>query len=310
MGITNMFNQILAPVTVSKFENEYSLLDKYIVDPTKRANMLSNSTLKKIYNSNKTAIRFFLLELDKHYDIETIRQIVESTILKMPENVLVSFMTAYLNSSEIAKSNTDILSYYNKIQNLGEEAVRYVEENGIITSRKYTELPIQIIEEKYEQIKTGSESFKGEMLDDHFKSLTPEEKVFVYKLMENKSFGLLEQLFAGNNFGLRTILKILTSHKIDDQIINMDVYNSVGLQYLYVLILEILDSEYYEMVVNNVNCLLYQNRYTLLIKLIQEGLIGDLYRMNINQVRTLNDREIYEHLTYGQRIYRIENYAA
>ncbi len=310
MGITNVFNQILSPVTANKFETEYSLLDKYIVDDVKRSNMLSNNELKKIYNSNKTAIKFFLIELDRHFDIETIRQIVDSTILRMPENILVSFMTAYLNSSEIAKSNTEILSFYNKIQNLGEEAVKYVEENGIITSRKYTELPIQIIEEKYEQIKCGTESFNGEMLDDHFKSLNPVEKVFVYKLVESNSFELLEQLFNGKNYSLRSILKLLTSHKIDDQIINMDVSNSIGLNNLYVLILLILDTEYYEMVVNNVNSLIIGKRYNLLMKLINEGLIRDLYRVNINQVNELNDREIYEILTYGQRIYRLDTYAA
>ena len=310
MGITTVFNQILGPAASNKFETEYSLLDKYIVDATKRANMLSNNELKRIYNSNKTTIKFFLLELDKHFDIETIRSIVESTILKMPETVLVSFMTAYLNSSEIAKSNTDIVSFYNKNSNLGEDATKYIEQNGIITNRKYTELPIQIIEEKYEQIKTGTESYKGELLDDYFKSLTPEEKVFVFHLVENHSFDLLDVLFANNHYHLRALLHILTSHRIDDQIINRELLSNIGIDNLYLLILEILDTDFYDMVLKNIQTLVSMNRYSLLIKLIHEGLIGSLIRLNLNQIQELNDREIYETLTYGERIYRIENNAA
>ncbi len=309
MGFYNYVNNILGINSSNRFEIEYSLLDKYITNPTKRANMLSNVELKRIYNSNKTAIKFFILELEKHFDVETIQSLIDATILRMPENVLVSFMTAYLNSSEVAKSNTDILSFYNKIQYFGPEAVKYVEFNGIITNRSYTELPVKIIEDKYQQVKTGSESYNGEMLDDIYSELSDQEKIFVYNLVEAKSFYLLERLFQGHNYSLKTVLHLLTANKIDHHIISEEVYDKLGFN-LFVLVLLIIDSEYCDIVTQNVKYLISENRFTLLTKLIQEGLIKDIDKLSVTHIKELNDRQIYDALVVSGRIYSIENTAA
>jgi len=309
MGFYNYINNFLGTNSSNRFETEYSLLDKYITNPTKRANMLSNAELKRIYNSNKTAIKFFILELEKHFDVETIQSLIDATILRMPENVLVSFMTAYLNSSEVAKSNTDILSFYNKIQYFGPEAVKYVEFNGIITNRSYTELPVKIIEDKYQQVKTGSESYNGEMLDDIYNELSDQEKIFVYNLVEAKSFYLLERLFQGHNYSLKTVLHLLTANKIDHHIINEEVYDKLGFN-LFVLVLLIIDSDYCDIVTQNVKYLISENRFTLLTKLIQEGLIKNIDKLSVTHIKELNDRQIYDAIVVSGRIYSIENTAA
>ena len=81
------------------FEKKYSLLAPYILDESVRKNMLSNEDLLRKYDSNHSMIKAYINEIDKRFDRETINKMIIETIFKFSSPVLISFITAYLNSS-------------------------------------------------------------------------------------------------------------------------------------------------------------------------------------------------------------------
>ena len=292
MGISTVLNNMWNQTGGTRFDKEFSLLTKYITDEVKRNNMLANNELRRIYNANKTTIKYFIDELEKHYDVETINSMIDKTILKMSEPTLVSFIRAYLNSSEIAKGNLQVLTFYNKISDFGPEAIEYIEENGIITSRKYLNVPEQIIDTKYNAIKSGDEAFRGELLSSVYGTLSVSEKKFVLRLIENSNFQILDTIFGNNNVSLASLLHILSSHKLDDLIINNDLVEKLGLQHLYMLIYSVLNCEYYEVVTQQIDLLIQSNRLRLLSELIESDSLNKLYSLNVNGLNAMSDRDV------------------
>ena len=292
MGISTVLNNMWNQTGGTRFDKEFSLLTKYITDEVKRNNMLANNELRRIYTANKTTIKYFIDELEKHYDVETINSMIDKTILKMSEPTLVSFIRAYLNSSEIAKGNLQVLTFYNKISDFGPEAIEYIEENGIITSRKYLNVPEQIIDTKYNAIKAGDESFRGELLSSVYNTLSVSEKKFVLRLIENSNFQILDTIFGNNNVSLASLLHILSSHKLDDLIINNDLVEKLGLKHLYMLIYLVLNCEYYEVVTQQIDLLIQSNRLRLLSELIESDSLNKLYSLNVNGLNAMSDREV------------------
>ena len=292
MGISTVLNNMWNQTGGTRFDKEFSLLTKYITDEVKRNNMLANNELRRIYTANKTTIKYFIDELEKHYDVETINSMIDKTILKMSEPTLVSFIRAYLNSSEIAKGNLQVLTFYNKISDFGPEAIEYIEENGIITSRKYLNVQEQIIDIKYNAIKARDESFRGELLRSVYNTLSVSEKKFVLRLIENSNFQILDTIFGNNNVSLASLLHILSSHKLDDLIINNDLVEKLGLKHLYMLIYSVLNCEYYEVVTQQIDLLIQSNRLRLLSELIESDSLNKLYSLNVNGLNAMSDREV------------------
>ena len=136
----------------NSFEKKYSILVPFIVDTNIRNNMLNNKDLLNKYERNNSLIKAFVTELSNRFDNETVRKIIIDTIFKLPEELLVSFITAYLNSDEVTKSNSNCLSFYNKTLVYGKEVVKYIEENGIVSNRDYKNLPKVIIDKKFNDI--------------------------------------------------------------------------------------------------------------------------------------------------------------
>ena len=128
------------------FVKKYSLLDRYIIDETIRNNMLANKDLFRKYEENQELIRIFLIELESRFDVSDIETIIMETIFKYPDEILKSFITAYLNSSLDVKNKKDCYNDFKKIMFMGNDVIRYVSRNGIITSRNYKKKPEKIID--------------------------------------------------------------------------------------------------------------------------------------------------------------------
>ena len=103
----------------NSFDKKFPLFVKYFSDVTMQNNMTDNADLLRKYDAYSESIEFFLKELDKRFDIDTIKRIIIEAIIKLPDSIMASLITSYLNSSEEAKSNPDFIAYYNKTSNMG-----------------------------------------------------------------------------------------------------------------------------------------------------------------------------------------------
>lgn len=125
----------------NSFDKKFPLFVKYFTDATIQNNMTDNADLLRKYNAYSESIEFFLKELDKRFDIDTIKRIIVEAIIKLPDSIMVSLITSYLNSSEEAKLNPDFIAYYNKTSNMGKASVEYIERYGLITDRSFKDIP-------------------------------------------------------------------------------------------------------------------------------------------------------------------------
>ena len=179
----------------SSFEKKYPLFSKYFTDIIIQTNMVENADLSRKYITHNEIIRIFVMELASHFDVETIKEMIIESIVKLPDEMLLSLIKSYLASSENVKSNREFIKYFNKTSNFGRESLDYIIENGLITTRKYREIPNLAIDYHYAKIKTGEEEFKGDNLEDVYTYLTYPQRSYVIGLIENKSFQYLNEIF-------------------------------------------------------------------------------------------------------------------
>lgn len=281
----------------SNFEKKYPLFVKYILDEEVQKNMLNNADLLRKYDAYNESINTFLFELEKHFDAITINKIITDAILKTPDEVLLSIITAYLNSSETAKSNPEFVLFYNKTSNLGIDSVEYVEAKGLITNRNYKDIPNIAIDHKYNELKTGVESFKGVGLDSIYETLTYPQRRFVNTLLENKSFELLDIIFERFNFTLKSLLKILIEKDIDATIINPEIFNRIGAYPLMIMICLIIEADETAKIVSNIKLIIIGKRYDLLKNIISFDNVLAVGLLTIEELNSLTDTEILKNLS-------------
>ncbi len=280
----------------NSFDKKYPLLVKYIIDDDVRQNMLNNNDLARKYEATKSSIQIFLFELEKRFDSQTIANIIMETIFKYPDEMLLSFITAYLNSDEPTKSNLEIVSFYNKTASLGLKALKYIENHGIIANRHYKELPSMIIDELYEQLKTGEETFKDEFLDKCYPNLAINEKQLVVELLENKAFHLLDKIFKTFSSNLSNLLKILVASRIDTKIINNEVFEHIDTDVLTGIIYMLISIEEINNILLSIQNLFKAGRYQLLENIVYQDKFYELDKFTNEDLNNLKDEEIMQKL--------------
>lgn len=297
-----MFTSMFAKTET--FETKYPLFVDIFSEPFIRQNMMNNEDLVRKYNANNAIIKTFIYELRKRFDIETVRKIVEDTILKFPDNLLITFVTSYLNSDEATKSNSDVVSYFKKTMNLpknSEECINYITENGIVASRKYKDLPNIVIDDKYKELRSDTYTYyegkKNVKLDDVYYDLTYPERELVIDLLEKGSFDLLDPIFERFDYSLRTVLSILTIKGIDSKIINHEVVESLTPYFTMLMILFIIETEKHVNVINNLVELINTSRWEMIKYLICYSLIDSLGDLSVIEVSSLNDEELKSKFT-------------
>lgn len=283
----------------SNFEKRYPLLADRITDEVTRRNMLENNDLLRKYDLYSTMISIFIGELDKRFDKDTILTLITDVVLKMPDELMVSVITAYLNSTEAVRSNANFLNFYNKTLHLGEDAVRYIEKNGIICSRKYLLIPGILIDERYNREKQGTETFKGKPLDELFFDLTYENKVIVMALIENSSFSILDLIFNSSNGSLNAILTAIRNQHLKVDIFNIDALDQLGEDNLRLLVYILMDMNYVDLALEHIKALLAQRRSALLKSLIATRKIYYIYELTFEEITSLSDEDILKRLDKG-----------
>ncbi len=292
----------------NNFEKKFPLFVKYFNDPIVEANMAENTDLVRKYDAYSETIEFFLKELDKRFDTYTIRNLIIEAVVKLPDNIMMSLITSYLNSSEDAKSNVDFISYYNKTSNLGLESLEYIEKYGLITNRSYKDIPELAIDAKFESLKSGAEQFNGVGLSEIYYSLTMPEKRYVLSLIQAKIFEYFDVLFDKFNFSFKSLLSLLMKRDIDASILNRKSFEGLGEEYLLLLVCLIIDSDDIVVSLPNIKTLLEHERYDLIGKILDFNLLIPLSKVSLDNIDELTDEEIINEIKRRELVLeKVEN---
>jgi hypothetical protein len=284
-------------ITNFLFDARFPLLSSIIIDEQTRKSLNSNKYLIRKYQCHEEIIAVFIKEINNRFDKETIYEYVNEVVIRYPDELMVSFITAYLNSSEHIKSDIDVINYYKKTLKQGNETIHYVERHGIINSFELKEIPENIIEERYKSLKTGLESYKGIELNTLYTGLNIDEKEYVNKILEKKSFSLLEVLFNDNKSSFKTLINILMKSKIDTDILNTEVINSMqSIKHFLYLTYMLYELEDPSVAVNNIKKIISGNKYDLLIELINEDLISSLNQITIEDINVIEKDDLIKYL--------------
>lgn len=281
---------------VSDFEKKYPLFVPYVTDEGTRANMLTNEDLLRKYNEHLGEIQKFVQEIASRFDNTTVFALLQASVFKFPDEMLLSFIKAYLNSGEAAKNNSDVIQFYNKTFHEGKECVHYIEEHGIITNRSYRDIPTFIVDEEYEKHKKGDEVFGSLRLDQEYQSLNLREKRLVVGLLKRDSFDLLNLLFASINIDFRSLLAMLSAKEIDAEILNKEVVEGIGEYNLLLLLFAIFEIEHFEAMIDNIHYLIKQARFELLKKLTTTKNVASLNEYSSDAIESMSDDELIEEI--------------
>lgn len=285
------------------FEKKYSLLAPYILDESVRKNMLSNEDLLRKYDSNHSMIKAYINEIDKRFDRETINKMIIETIFKFSSPVLISFITAYLNSDEAAKSNPDVVQFYKKTLHQGTDVIKYVEENGIVTNRTFKEIPQKILDNKFNTL-GGTRQYGNQLLRNLYPSLTTLEKQLLIEFLETNDYIVLNDLFSGF-IPLKKLFMLLKSAGIDTQIINKKNVNALGEENMIRLVLSLftlLGDINIKHDIEVVKEMLSNNRYDLINSLLTNDMIMYTHYLNPNYIVELSEEEMIDRINMSKVI--------
>ncbi len=291
----NVFDRMFSG---NKFKSKYPLLDKYVVDSNVRDNLLKNEFVLNQYKSNETLIKAFLFELDKHFDKDTIYNIIRDSIFTMPTETLKSFISAYLASDEVTKSNSDVIRYYKKISHNGIDSTKYIESHGIITNRTFKDVPLKALKERFNAANSNDYSFNNVKISSIYESLSYAEKVLLIDILESDIFNSfntiydlkLEKYNIHNHFDLKTLLGLLVTNEIDTNILNKDVISKIGEDYILFLSYMIFGMEFGQSVTRIIKYFISINKIELIQTMIGKGFIPALEGLSIQDIKNVDDK--------------------
>lgn len=272
------------------FLKKYSLFINYIKDEQTRKNMLENKDLMKKYDENHELIRIFIYELDKRFKDEEIRTIIIETIFKYPNELLKLFITAYLNSAESVKSKVDVYNDFKKIIFMGEDIIKYVSRNGIIIDRTYKNIPEKILDEKYDELKSGIELFHGELLDKIFPLLNYNQKQIIVKLLEMDSFSIFNQCFENNENSLVSILNLIISTNLTIEIFNKQMLEYLTIENIINIFVYAIENQTFAA---NIQTLINNGKLLFIKKIIEEDELSSLNEIENEEIRSIIFDDIY-----------------
>lgn len=260
----------------NSFETKYPMFVTVITDEQIRKNMLANPDLLEKCTELSSSITFFINELELHFDNETVLDIIYNSVFKYPTEILKEFITAYLNSELSVKGNLDIVKYYNKILHYGPDCIKYVSKNGIITnSKRYNNLPNEVIDEMFDSIVTDEYSFNDEKIVTYKYRLNTDEKKYIIELIENNCWDYICTAFSSFNTCLFIILSLVFKSRINKVILNENVKNILSEDVFYTLVKQIIEA-CDSRIVYNVSELVNMDKYNEIKYLVKTDNIRNL----------------------------------
>ena len=289
----------------NSFEKKYTLLVPFIKDINVRNNMLSNRDLYDKYLRNQSLIKAYVNELKNRFDIETIESLIKETIFKLPEELLRSFITAYLNSSEATKNHPDALVYYKKSLSYGNESVKFIEENGIITNREYKNLPKIIIDKKFTDLITkGIYKYNGENILLYENSLTLQEKSLLNTFIESRNLEVLDEVFR-DYMDLKKALAYLNATGINTNIINkknLEFFGSRNLLFISMINFSMLGDNNLKNNIDTIKIMIDNKRIDLINVLVENNLLYFSYIINNDSIDTISVEDMLNQIMSKRHI--------
>ena len=220
----------------SNFDKKYPLFSKYIADEQTRKNMLDNKDLYRKCQDNYELIRIFLIELDNRFEASVITKIITEIIFKYPDEILKSYITAYLNSDEI---------------------------------------------------KSGVEMYKNELLDHVFKTLSIEKKKFVIDLLENDSYYSFVECFKESSYSLVSILNLVENLNIGASLFYSSTLDFLDIKDIKRIVVEAINASYLNddtLFMDNINTLLRNDKIRFLKEIIDIDKLTDLNEISRDEI--------------------------
>ena len=277
------------------FEKKYDLLAPFIKNPNIRNNMMSNKDLYKKYSNNYFIIKAYLNELKNRFDEETINDLIIETIFKLPEELLNSFITAYLNSSEITKNNSNALVFYKKSLTYGNEVVKFIEENGIITNREYKNLPKILVDKKFNRLITNSIYKYGDQNILIYENiLTLQEKSLLIMFLESNNMNVLDILFS-NYIDFKKLISFLNATGINTNILNnsnLELFGEKNLIFITMVNFSLLGDINLKNNIETLQIMLDKKRIDLVTALVENNLIKYAYALNTDTIESISVDEM------------------
>lgn len=280
----------------NSFEKKYSLLAPFIKNTTVRNNMLSNRDLYEKYLNNYFLIKAYLNELKNRFDDETINNLIIEVIFKLPDELLKSFITAYLNSSEVTKSNPNALVFYKKSLEYGNDSIKFIEENGIITNREYKNLPKIIVDKKFTDLTTkGIYTYNNQNVLLFENSLSLQEKSLLNTFLESDNLRVLDEVFR-DYLDLKKVLAYLNATGINTNIINkknLELFGSRNLLFISMVNFSMLGDNNLKNNIENIKLILNNKRLDLINALVENNLLSYTYMINSDLIGTISIEEAF-----------------
>lgn len=280
----------------NSFEKKYSLLAPFIKNPTVRNNMLSNRDLYEKYLNNYFLIKAYLNELKNRFDDETINNLIIEVIFKLPDELLKSFITAYLNSSEVTKSNPNALVFYKKSLEYGSDSIKFIEENGIITNREYKNLPKIIVDKKFTDLTTkGIYTYNNQNVLLYENSLSLQEKSLLNTFLESDNLRVLDEVFR-DYLDLKKVLAYLNATGINTNIINkknLELIGSRNLLFISMVNFSMLGDNNLKNNIENIKLIINNKRLDLINALVENNLLSYSYMINSDLIGTISIEEAF-----------------
>lgn len=280
----------------NSFEKKYSLLAPFIKNTTVRNNMLSNRDLYEKYLNNYFLIKAYLNELKNRFDDETINNLIIEVIFKLPDELLKSFITAYLNSSEVTKSNPNALVFYKKSLEYGSDSIKFIEENGIITNREYKNLPKIIVDKKFTDLTTkGIYTYNNQNVLLYENTLSLQEKSLLNTFLESDNLRVLDEVFR-DYLDLKKVLVYLNATGINTNIINkknLELIGSRNLLFISMVNFSMLGDNNLKNNIENIKLIINNKRLDLINALVENNLLSYAYMINSDLIGSISIEEAF-----------------
>ena len=276
-----MFNKLFK---TNSFDKLFPELVPYIKTDAERELLANDKDFIDKYQRNNIIISTFLFEVNKYYKNIEVKKLIKKYIISLDETRLVEVILLYLGLTEEDKEDRQFFIIYDKKYHLEDKTEEQLNKEHDIDRR-------------YNNFKTGRETFNGISLDTLYNTCDYPERELINSIITQhggwETFtSLFEEKYKAN---FKQLLQLLNSALVDGEIINKEVQYNVGDEMFVELVFTLLSNHNLE-IAKHIKTLIKNKRYDLIINMIQDNLLGDVVFINTINQAELNDKELISRL--------------
>lgn len=258
------------------FKFKYPLLYPYIKDDSIIDKLMTNDSIYNIYIRHENLLKYFILELKNNFDDIFISNIIVELFNKYPENLIESFMCAYLNSNDLIKKSHDISLMFIKLMENNTREFNYIVENGLENLKK-DNITTESLNKTFINLNNNLE-FNGFKLEYIWDFLNNNEKQLLISILENNCYDLFTLSLENINFGLKNILNGLCRCNIKYTLFTKDVYDKLGIRVIKLIVLAGICLEDIEEL-KDIQNILINNEYPKINDIVKNNILPNLIKV-------------------------------